>query len=257
MSTEQIDNIKNIWVDKAIDMGYLAAATLMSSLYPSEFEAYMLAFELCDSMGNTLDFFTFPIMPNELSIDENIPVKTDVTFGGVSSVSSNIYIPKKISLRGSFGRKFKVLLRDGAYVPPIAGKEVLERDYGIGGIKNEVLHLSRYLKTGFGCFKVLQSICNQSVAIDEVTGECNRLYMYNLAYGESYLVKVINFKGRQDISSNGLWNYDLSLEAVCPLHLDKKAALKAKAKMYAMMAGQAALNSALGGIKSTLNAIHF
>ena len=30
----------------------------------------MIAFELCDSKGKTLDYFTFPVMASEISITE-------------------------------------------------------------------------------------------------------------------------------------------------------------------------------------------
>lgn len=249
MTTEK-DKIKKIWESKALALGYTAAATLMSSLYQVDFEAYMIAFELCDSMGKTLDYFTFPIMPTEISIEEEIPVKVENTFGGVNSISSNVFVPKSINLSGNFGRQFRILVRNKVVVP-FAHKTIQERDYGVGGIQRKQLEVSNMLKTGFGCFKVLQSIINRSVEVDKY-GECNKLYMYNLAYGESYVVKPITFRGSQSVSNNGIWNYDLNLKAVCPLHLD--AHKKGKAvKAYTMAAAQSALNTALSGIRQTFN----
>lgn len=250
MSNEQIDNIKNIWRSKANAIGYTAAATLLSGLYPVDFECYMIAFELCNSSGETLDYFTFPIMPTELSIDEEIPVKVENTFGGVNSISSNVFVPKNISLHGNFGRQFRVLVRNKITLP-LFNKTIQERDYGVKGIKRKELEISNSLKTGFGSFKVLQSIINRAVEVDD-EGECNKLYMYNMAYGESYLVKPTNFKGSQSVSQNGIWNYELNLKAVCPLHLDahkQGSVLKA----YTMSAAQSALNIVLSGIRQTYN----
>lgn len=255
MSSEQQNKIKDIWLDKAKSVGYNTAAILMSGLYPIDFEAYMIAFELCNSKGKTLDYFTFPIMPTEISIEEEIPVKVENTFGGVNTISSNIFVPKTIHLSGNFGRNFKVLIRDQIANPlsylPITHKTVQERDYGIGGIQRKVLEFTNFLKTGYGCFKVLQSIINRAVEIDD-SGECNRLYMYNMCYGENYLVKPITFRGAQSVSNNGLWNYDLSLKAVCPLYLDTHKRGK-KLKKYAMIAVQSMTNTALNGVRQTYN----
>ena len=259
MSNEQIDNIKNSWINKANAIGYTAAATLLSALYPVDFECYMIAFELCNSSGETLDYFTFPIMPTDLSIDEEIPVKVENTFGGVNSISSNVFVPKNISLHGNFGRQFRVLVRNKTTFPLydkiVFGKTtdqiIQERDYGVKGIKKKEPEISNSLKTGFGSFKVLQSIINRAVEVDD-KGECNKLYMYNMAYGENYLVKPINFRGSQSVSKNGIWNYELNLKAVCPLHLEahKQGSIL---KAYTMSAIQSALNIVLSGIRQTFN----
>lgn len=244
-------NLEKTWLKKAEAIGYTAVAATMSALYPIDFEAYMISFELCDSKGISLDFFTFPIMPTDLSVEEEIPVKIDNTFGGVNSISSNVYVPKSISLNGSFGRKFKTLIRNKVSIPFVQ-RTIQERDYGVKGIQKQELEVFNMLKTGFGCFKVLQSIVNRSVEVD-IWGECNKLYMYNMAYGESYLVKPISFRGSQSTQNNGIWNYELNLKAVCPLHLDAHRQGGAiKAKVFAMAAGQSAVNSVVKGASDTV-----
>lgn len=250
-SIEEADKLKQDWIQRAKSLGFNAAATLMSTLYPVDFEAYQISFELCNSEGKTLDYFSFPIMPSELSIKEDIPVKVENTFGGVNSISSNVFVPKDISLNGNFGRQFKILVRN-QFVIPFAHKVIQERDYGVGGQQRKELEVSNMLKSGYGCVKVLQSIINRSVEVDSDSGECNKLYFYNMAYGESYLVKPISFRGYQNISNNGIWSYDLSLKAVCPLHLD---ATKTGRK-WQNAAGsfiQSGVNGLTRGIKGMLN----
>lgn len=250
--SEQSDKIKDTWRKKGIALGQTAASLLMSSLYPVDFEAYMIAFELCDSKGKTLDYFTFPIMPSELSIEETLPTRVENTFGGVNALSSNVYVPKKISLRGNFGRQFRLLMRNSIDFPIFQkGGPIQERDYGEGGKQLQTKEVLHNLKTGFGCFKVLQSIINRSVEVDQY-GNCNKLYMYNLAYGENYLVKAKSFRGSQNLGLNGIWSYDLSLESICPLHLEEKGAKK-YAKAFGMVAAQSALNLVTSGAKETLN----
>lgn len=248
---EEKDSIIKVWLQKAQAIGYTAAAALMSKIYPVDFEAYMITFELCNSKGKTLDFFTFPIMPNNLSIDEESPVKIENTFGGVNSISSNIFVPKTINLSGNFGRQFRVLVRNKV-VTPFVSKVIQERDYGVGGVQRKELEISNSLKTGYGSYKVLQSIINRAVEVDEY-GECNKLYMYNMAYGESYLVKPVSFRGSQSIGNNGIWNYDLVLKAVCPLHLDAHKKGQELTKIYNIATVQTSLNIVLSGIRQTFN----
>lgn len=217
-SIEEANKIKQDLIQRAKALGFNAAANLMATLYPVDFEAYQISFELCDSKGKTLDYFSFPIMPSELSIKEDSPVKVENTFGGVNSISSNIFVPKDISLGGNFGRQFKVIVRN-KFVVPFTHKVIQERDYGVGGQQRKELEIENMLKTGYGCLKVLQSIINRALEVDSY-GECNKLYFYNMAFGESYVVKPISFRSYQNISNNGIWSYDLNLKAVCPLHLD-------------------------------------
>lgn len=249
-SIEEVDKIKQDWIQRAKALGYNAAANLMSAIYPIDFEAYQISFELCDSKGKTLDYFSFPVMPSELSVKESIPVKVENTFGGVNSISSNIFVPKDINLSGNFGRQFKMLIRNKLVVP-FAHKVTQERDYGVGGQQRKELEVSNMLKSGYGCVKVLQSIINRAVEVDKY-GECNKLYFYNMAYGESYVVKPIDFRGYQNINNNGIWSYDLSLKAVYPLHLDSAK----NGKKWKNVAGnllQSGANGLTRGIKGMLN----
>lgn len=245
MDSEQF---KKVWKNKALAMGYSAAASLLSQLYPVDFEAYMLMLELTDSRGKTLDYFSFPIMPQQLSVQEDVPVKVMNTFGGVNTISSSVFVPKDIQINGNFGRNFKMLIRSKIVVP-LVHKMITERDYGAGTQKKE-LEVFNMLKTGYGCTKVLQSIINRSVEVDKY-GECNKLYFYNFAFGESYVVKPINFRYSQDIGMNGIWKYDLNMKAVCPLHLDAHKQGKHNKAMI-LATSQAILNTALNGARDLI-----
>lgn len=247
---DKIDNIKEIWQSKAKSIGYTAAATLLSSLYPADFEAYMIAFELCDNAGETLDFFSFPIMPSQLEIQETIPVRVENTFGGVNALSSTVYVPKDITLNGNFGRIFKVLVRNEWKIPVVT-KFDLERDYSGGEQSFQQSEISHNLKTGYGCIQVLRSLINRSVAVDPKTGMPNQLYMYNMAFGEGYLVKPTNFNTSQDISTNGIWKYNLSLKTICPLYITSKSLQRG----LMSSAVQISLNTLVDGLRDTVRAV--
>lgn len=259
-------SVLNVVKKNVETFGYTAATAFLSSKYPREFECYMIAFELCNSRGFTIDYFIFPVMPSEIAILERMPTYIKNTFAGVATVSSSVFVPKDITLQGNFGKNFKFLTRDGLQSPIQSFKRGIakeafnqeievERGYGINSPLKQK-ELSSSIKTGYGCIKVLQSIINRSVDIDE-WGNSNRLYFYNLAFGESYLVKVNSFSTNQSLQTNGIWNYQLKLAAVCPLHLDKysKGASESSKATKAVMTTtqiQAGINTLLNSVKEAV-----
>ena len=163
-------------LEKTLNNLGVATANL---LFPRDFECYMVAFELCSGNGDTLDYFTFPIMPSSINIQENQIVKIQNTFGGVSVLSSDLYNPKKISLKGNFGRNIKLLNRGKNSLSWAAGfykSTETERSYGQNTDPTTTRELSSMIKTGYGCTKVLQSVINRSYGVDKVTGAVNKLY---------------------------------------------------------------------------------
>lgn len=192
----------------------------VSALFPDEFEYYLCAFELLDSNGRTVEYLSFPIQPNSISIRESVPVTFYTTSGGITTLSRTQYIPKQITLNGDFGRKFKILV----------GRENLIGFLGIfvgKGLKNG--YFSKTIKTGYGVTKVLDNLLLASTKSDE-QGNPYQLYFYNLAYGESYQVKILDKDLSQDMSSNMIWKYNISLKTIAPLsslqNLNSKLSLK-------------------------------
>ena len=65
---------------------------------------------------------------------------------------------------------------------------------------------------------MLQAIVSKSVGLDDY-GKPYRLYFYNMALGESYLVFIppsgIQFS--QDVTKNMIWNYSLTMTILAPL----------------------------------------
>ncbi len=180
----------------------------LNAMFPNDFEAYMLAFELVDSLGSTIDFFSLPIMPNNISITEPEITNIKKTAGGVISLKSDSFIPKSINIVGNFGRNLKVLLRD---------KVVDFKSFTSNLNINNSDFQGSVVKTGFGATKVFQSILNGSKSIDNY-GEPVKLFMYNFAFSESYVVEVIDKTFSQSVeSSNSIWNYNISLKAVATL----------------------------------------
>lgn len=169
----------------------------LNALYPDEFEFYMITLELVNDSDQTLEYFTFPINPSSIVKSQPYLKQIDRNYGIIVVNKSGKFVPQDLSIRGSFGRQFKYVSREQTF--DIASIQWLPD-------KNEFNH---NYKSGYGCFKIVQKICDEADVLDD--GKARKLFLHNLALGESYLVEVIDFTGDQNEGSNMIWNYDLRL----------------------------------------------
>ncbi|MBS0031611.1 hypothetical protein ACTJJ0_30815 [Chitinophaga sp. 22321] len=183
--------------------------------YPREFEYYVCAFELVNGKDKTLRYFIFPVMPS--SIDESQPRISNIkkTVGGIVALSNTTFTPIDITLSGNFGRKFRILL--GADYTDLASA-VKIRDGQTEGNSQEdetATIFDERVKTGYGCLKILEEIIAEADKVDALGPR--RLIFYNLAFGNSYIVKPTSFKISMNQDSNMIHNYSLSMKAIAPL----------------------------------------
>lgn len=213
-------------LDTVMNMAKSIGGQALASLYPNDFEWYMVALELADSDDNTIDYLTFPIMPDSISKTE--PTRTNIkkSMAGVTVLSTPSYSPQEINIKGSFGRQFKILINSKPDVSiNSSSKSVSDGKYhlfditkksAISGLAFSNFNLN--VKTGYGVMKILQAMASKSVGLDD-KGKPLRLYFYNMALGESYLVAIppsgVQFS--QDLSKNMIWNYNLTMIALAPL----------------------------------------
>lgn len=212
----------------------------LSAMFPKDFDAYMMGLELTDSQDNTIDYFAFPVMPE--SITKSEPNRTNVkrTSSGITVLSSNSFTPEEISIKGNFGRSFKFYLSPVApAVQGVAFSTVAGR-YDLLSTKSNVLigsanSFSIGIKTGFGAHSILRAIINKSSGTDAL-GKPFKLYFYNMALGESYLVTVPSsgFTSSQSMDKNMIWDYSLSLTVIAPL--GALMSLRRKNSMLALLA---------------------
>jgi hypothetical protein len=197
----------------------------LNALFPYDFEVYMVALELTNSSGQTIDYLSFPIAPESISKSE--PKRTNIrnTSSGVTVLSSSTFMPEDITLKGNFGRNFKILLSDNE--PSIEGVAYSTTagvyDLTQIGTTNRTLSLNSPLfnlgvKTGYGATRILKAIVSKSNGVDR-DGKPFRLYFYNLALGESYLVAVppAGITISQTKDKNMIWEYNLNLKTIAPL----------------------------------------
>ena len=167
---------------------------VMHSLSPNDFEYYAISFELVDSSFNSLRIFNMPVLPNAISINRTSPITTKKTALGYFSVFSDAFQAKTITLQGTFGRKFRLL---------VTSKK------GEDGKKDFDLKV----KTGYGASKILESILDESQT-DSESGDKKFLILYNLTFNQQLVVEVLSHQFNQSLENNAMWNYNIELKAV-------------------------------------------
>ncbi len=194
-------------------LGQASGSWLLTQQFPNDFEYYMCAFELLRSDLSTSKYFIFPILPNSISYNDTPITKISKTAGGISVLKSDQFIPKQISLNGTFGRSFKVLL--GQTYQDLS--KSFKDENGNMGLKSTVRGIAKTfndsIKTGYGCCKVLEDILTSSNQKDEVGG-AQFLIFYNLAFNQSFFVEYEDLGFSQTLESNMIWNYSLKLKAI-------------------------------------------
>ena len=189
--------------------------TTVSAAYPNDIEVYLCAFELVDSKLNTEAYFAFPIQPS--SIQKVEPTRTTIkkSLSGTTILKNSSFIPQELSLKGNFGRKFKILngLDGFGY-----GNTIEDKLGSFQSVQFDTPEFSYSVKTGYGCIKLLQKIFQSSQKVDKY-GKSKSLVFYNLGFGESYLVTIppTGFSFSQTEDQNMIWSYQANLTIIAPL----------------------------------------
>ena len=216
---------------KALELLSSVGRATLATMYSNDFEVYLCSFELTDSDGNTIDFFTFPVMPDSIRKSETKRNTVRNTAGGITQLSSPIYSTSEISIKGNFGRCFKILLGGGESLNGVAfsmknGKyDLYQLNNNINSLTVPAFDVS--VKNGFGAIRILRAIISKSNGLDK-NKKPFRLYFYNLAFGESYLVSIppngVDFS--MSMQKNMIWEYNINMTVLAPLEVVKNAPSK-------------------------------
>lgn len=205
---------------------------VLAALFPKDFEVYMMALELVDYRDRTIDYFAFPIMPESITKVE--PKRTNIkkSSSGTTVLTSNSFVPEDLIIKGNFGRTFKILLSPKAPAVQGVAFSTVKGKYDLLGTKVRSLGLATKdftigIKTGYGAHSILRAIINKSNGVDGA-GRPFKLYFYNMAIGESYLVAVppSGFTSSQTREKNMIWDYTLNLTVLAPLDAVRSARKK-------------------------------
>lgn len=221
----------------------------LNALYPDEFEYYMMSLELADYKDQTIEFFSFPVLPKNFSEVEQTDTNIKKTLSSVTSIKSTGFIPRDLRISGNFGRSLKFLL-GSEFINGSAFTLSAEQGSGDAETSQEAQVFSNIIKTGYGCFKMLESILRKSKKTDE--GLPRRLYFYNPAVGNSYLVEFMEMNKSTSQEENMIWGYSLFLRAIAPLSSLRDSSSGSIAKTNSKNAVNNFINVQANGLVSDL-----
>ena len=200
----------------------------VSAAYPNDIEIYLCAFELVDSNRDTEAYFVFPIQPSMIQKTE--PTRTTIkkSMSGTTVLKNSSFIPQEISIKGNFGRKFKILNGLDGYG---YGNAVDDKLGAFKSVEFDTPTFSTSIKSGYGCIKLLQKIFQSSQKVDKY-GKSKRLIFYNMGFGESYLVTIppSGYSFSQTEDQNMIWSYQANMTVVAPLFFMNEQAFKNASK---------------------------
>ena len=214
----------DVAIQKLTNLSAQITRDVVGILFPNDIDVYLLALELTTSNNDTIDYFLWPILPNELQKTEPKRTNIKMSAGGVTVLTNNAFVPEQLILKGNFGRRFRIFLDvvkpTGTGIDYSTEKGVYDLTAVNSISEGRSLAYPKFLegvKTGYGAFKVLKAMINKANGIDRM-GKPFKLYFYNLALGENYLVSVPpqGFTCNQNLDQNMIWNYTLNLEVIAP-----------------------------------------
>lgn len=227
----------------------------LNALFSNDIENYIISLEVVSSSGATVDYFAWPILPSEIRETHTEITNVRKTIGGVYVLKNTTFTPRQISLSGTFGRRFKILVNNKQL--SLAGFKL---SINSGSFKisppnllaQKTPEFSSFAKNGYGCIKIIEAMKEKSKQLDE-NGKPYSLYFYNPILGNNYQVEVSSFSHMQDENQhNMLPAYSLQLTAVAPLDsvLSRLANINSALKNISFNALQKGANQIVSNLKS-------
>ena len=218
----------------------------LNILFPNDFEYYMLSLELVTFDDRTIDYFAFPVMPENITKTEYKRINIKKAQSSTTVINSKAFIPSDIVIKGSFGRQFKTLISPSRFTAiqySIANGMFKSYQLDPGFVNKVPAQFLPFVKTGYGAVKILQAIIDKSDGIDS-QGKSFKLYMYNPTLGENYLVvpSKTPLVLEQNETNNMIWEYTLNLSIVAPLDAFSKEDRTSSTKILGASALQNVVN---------------
>lgn len=237
--------------DRLVSLQNTIGKSAVNGLFPNDIELYFFALELVNSLtGDAKEYFVFPVNPSDIKESKTNLVNIKKTAGGVTTISTQTFVPTDITINGNFGRNFKFLVN--SQVISFSAFSFISGAINNGANIN-IQEFSPTIKSGYGCCKILERIVNKASTLDKDNNSPYTLYLYNLALGNNYIVKPINLTFSQNQGSNMIWNYSLTLKSLSrieDLMSESQNTLSATTSANAVI--QKAGNIALQGAKNIL-----
>lgn len=196
----------------------------LNAQFPNDFEYYLCALELvnANNENDVLEYFVFPVMPSNISIQNTKLKNITKTSGGTVVLENNTFIPNDVQISGNFGRKLRTLSASSNSANPATSslpfslstqnvKEVLDK-VGLGNVA--IPSFSVNAKTGYGATKLLENIFNRASEVKDDAPV--KLFFYNFAFNSNDLVEPISFVVSQSEQNNMIWEYQMNFKIIAP-----------------------------------------
>ena len=180
--------------------------------YPDEFEYYAMALELVDKDYKSVDFFGFPVMPEDLSMPNTFNTTTKKTLAGITNTINPTFNQFTFSLSGTFGRTFRKVIKKTTFLRNVSNTPDVDSGVSISS-SNSTNLFSTDWKTGYASCKMLERILDKSVTLDK-DNYPYFLVFYNLAFNQAMLVSVESLEFKASADSSRIWKWSLSLKAL-------------------------------------------
>jgi hypothetical protein len=195
---------------RVMNITQTAGAAALHSQYPDEYEYYLCTFEVLNpTTMETIEYLTFPIMPDSIRIADSKIQSTTKTANGVVVIENNTFTLKTISVSGNFGRKFKLV--DFKIQKTESKSSDAAKGSKIDQVYQEIIS---GMKTGYGTCKTLQRMLESSSKCED--GSPRLLLFYCYAFNANYLVQLVNNSFEMSKNMNRIWTYSFTLKALAP-----------------------------------------
>lgn len=232
MARDILGNSLNSVVEQARNALMTVGKAGLHVLAPDNFEYYMCSLELIDGYGNTKAFMTFSVMPNNI-VETKAEIATITkTNSGITTLFNSSFVPRDISIQGTFGRKLRLLL-GMKEVEDIGGTPFFSGNMAFDALGGDVL-----IKTGYGMTKMLKAMIDKNYQLDEF-GKPHILLFKNYSLNTHYVVEPLQSSFNQSVENNMLWYYSIEMKAVAPAEALKVADGKENARFLEKVAAGA------------------
>jgi len=187
----------------------------LHTLAPDNIEYYFCSLELLDSVGSTAGFMTFVVMPNNILESKTQIATVTKTNKGITNLFNSGFNPREISLQGTFGRKFRLLLDSKEATENKTRLPFLGGNIGLNLYGQNIL-----VKSGYGLMKMMSAILATSWKLDAYN-KPHILLFHNYALNTHYIVEALQDSYSQSLENNMLWYYAVELKAVAPAYAAK------------------------------------
>ena len=243
-------NTVNGLVTNVISMADTLGKAALHAIAPDNFEYYSCSLELLDGSKSSNGFMTFAVMPNNMMETKTQIATITKTNSGIVTNFNSTFIPRDISIQGTFGRKLRIIL--GNKEP--AGDEKKDTWYntlGGGNLGFNIMDGEAMVKTGYGLTKFLKKMIDKAYTLDE-NGMPYVLIWTNYAFNTSYVVEILQSSFSQSLDNNMLWYYNLEMKAIAPSSSIKTENVKTYLTRVASNSIANSINDTLSNVANSL-----